>query len=201
MTNSSINNQGRWIIVVGGIVLASGLALTAFGIGRFVFEILDGKTDALQQMKAPGTATVEINKPGPIVIYQESLSTVGNERQNYGSDLRRMSVSARDENGQSVAVAPVDSTERYQIGDRKGISVWKFEAPVSGNYTVEIQLPSGMQGEFDIAVGPSMLSGGISSLLGSFLGLFGGIALDALGSILIIVGMIMRSRSKRRTSR
>jgi len=62
---------------------------------------------------------------------------------------------------------------------------------------VETKLPPGMQGQFDIAVGLSMFSGGVS-WLAFFIGLFCGIALDTLGGILIFIGVVMWSRSKRR---
>jgi hypothetical protein len=194
MTKTSRIKTGNGFLLFGGIVLVVGSALTAFGIVSF--GGLFNMTGGLQRIKAPGKATVKIEKAGPILIYQEATSTIASRTPNYGSaPLRRMTVAARDENGRDVAVVPVDSTERYEVGDRNGISVWKFEAPAAGNYTVETELPSGMQGEFDIAVGPSNMSGGLSSLLGIFIGLIGGGALDTLGLVLIIIGFVMRSRS------
>jgi uncharacterized membrane protein len=194
MTKTSKIKKGSGFIVFGGILLAVGLALTAFGVASF----FGNSTGGLQQIKAPGKATVKIDKAGPILIYQEETSPIGSRAPSYGSaPLRRMKVAARHENGQDVAVVPVDSTETYEVGDRNGISVWKFEAPVAGNYTVETELPSGMQGEFDIAVGPSNMSGALSSLLALFIGLIGGSALDTLGLVLIIIGFVKRSWSKR----
>jgi hypothetical protein len=195
MTKTSKIKKGSGFIVFGGILLAVGLALTVFGIASFFGNRTAGR---LQQIKAPGKATVKIDKAGPIIIYQEETSPIGSREPSYDSaPLRRMKVAARHENGQDVAVVPVDSTESYKVGDRSGISIWKFEAPMAGNYTVETELSLGMQGEFDIAVGPSNMSGTLSSLLALFIGLIGGSVLDTLGLVLIIIGFVNRSRFKR----
>jgi hypothetical protein len=193
MTKTSKIKKGSGFIVFGSILLAVGLALTTFGIASFFGNRAAG---GLEQIKAPGKATVKIDKAGPIIIYQEETSPIGSREPSYDSaPLRRMKVAARHENGQDAAVVPVDSTETYEVGDRKGISIWKFEAPAAGNYTVETELPSGMQGEFDIAVGPSHMSGALSSLLALFIGLIGGSALDTLGLVLIIIGLVKLTRS------
>jgi hypothetical protein len=195
MTKTTKIKKGSGFIVFGGILLAVGLALTAFGLASFFGNRTAG---GLEQIKAPGKATVKIDNAGSIIIYQEETSPIGSRAPSYDSaPLRRMKVAVSHENGQDVAVVPVDSTEIYEVGNRKGISVWKFEAPVAGNYTVETELTSGMQGEFDIAVGPSNMSGALSSLLVFFIGIVGGGVLDTLGTVLIVIGFVMRSTSKR----
>ncbi len=193
MTKTSKIKKGSGFIVFGGILLAVGLALNVYGVASFFGNRAAGE---LQQIKAPGKATVKIDKAGPIIIYQEETSPIGSREPSYDSaPLRRMKVAVRHEDGQDVAVVPVDSTEIYEVGNRKGISIWKFEAPVAGNYTVETELSSGMEGEFDIAVGPSHMSGALSSLLALFIGLIGGSALDTLGIVLIVIGFVKLLRS------
>ena len=81
MTKTSKIKKGSGFIVFGGILLAVGLALTAFGVASF----FGNSTGGLQQIKAPGKATVKIDKAGPILIYQEETSPIGSRAPSYGS--------------------------------------------------------------------------------------------------------------------
>lgn len=193
MANTSQIKQGRGFFVIGAILLAAGLALTVYAVASFAGFLFGA--NQLPRIKAPGKGTVKIEKPGRVLIYQEYTTPKGIRTPNNGSALKKMTVVARDENGRELAVVPADITESYTIGSRNGISVWMFEAPEAGNYTVETRLPSGMRGEFIISVGSSMVGGAFVSLLIAIVGLLVGGALDTIGTVLILIGVV-KSRRK-----
>ena len=197
MRSESTVKPGPWIFVLGGVVLTVGMVLTVYGVVTFLSYMFSMGEDT-QQFKAPGNATITVDKPATILIYQEWMETPGRQSDQSGAALRQMTCVARDESEQEIAVGPVTATETYQIGKRKGISVWQFEAPTPGSYTLDIQAPQEYQGEIDVAAAPSMLYGSLKEWLTFFVALFGGIAADTVGGMLIVIGLIMRSRSKSR---
>ncbi len=186
---------GCWIYVLGAFFFLVGLAVGTFSVVKFVSG-MTRMTDNLQQIKAPGAGTVNVKRPGRIVIYHEWQSNLDGRQYNNSGGWGKMSCKVKDDNGNDIAVDNVKMNENYSLGNRSGVAVWQFDAPAAGKYTVETKLPRGGQGEYVLAVGPSVMKDLLPTMGAFFVGLFCGLGGFVIGLILVVVGLVMRSRSK-----
>ena len=187
------SKSGLVLCFIGALILAVGLVVTTYGVLAFIGNMADTSTP--QKFKAPGKTTLTVEEPARIMIYHEWKSSPGKD-QYTGFNPDILTFSVLDQGGKEVLVNKARSTETYKIGDLNGVSKWEFDASTVGEYTVTTQVPQDIQAEFNLSMGPSLLKEGMTSLLTSILAIVvGGIA-DTIGMVLVIIGLLMRLKSK-----
>lgn len=189
--------QGGVALTIGAILLAVGLIAGGVLVYRGVRHIADTVND-YQRVPARSGGTVELDDAGTYLLFYERRGMGSIERTGYTPAI----ITAPD--GQTVQLRYDRVEENYTFGGREGRKVGRFEAPIPGTYRItplsfdsfgaefDDMVPNGGDGWF--AIGPEGPASGVIAILG---GVLGGGALAVLGVILLVVGGVRRSRSKR----
>ncbi|MGB5100734.1 MAG: hypothetical protein WBN94_09085 [Methanothrix sp.] len=162
-----------------------GLAVLIIVIGFLAFaaSIYSGITDAengLLQMAAPGSADLFLSEPGEYIIFYENNSYLNGTFYSTGEQISGLRILVKEKaTGLYSATYPAKSSFTYSLGSRSGRSVMAFTAPRAGVYQLNASY-SGRSGQnVVLAVGKGMVEGILSSIMISFLALFGSIAIAA----------------------
>lgn len=187
------STSGLVLCFIGALILAGGLVVTTYGVLAFIGNIADPSTP--QKFKAPGETTLTVEEPAKIIIYHEWKSSHGKDRYTgFNPDILTFSV--LDQRGKEIPVNKTNSTETYKIGDLNGVSKWEFDASTVGKYAVTTQVPQNSQAEFNLSMGPSFYKEGMTSSLTSILAMVVGGICNTIGMVLVIIGLVMRIKSK-----
>lgn len=183
-----VATTGYWIS--GAILLVGcGVAIVWFAL-TVVGQI--NAPDDFDRIAIPGTRTLTLDDGEWVVYYESTLD--------WGTYYTPPSVTVSDASGRDVALRYSSSQNTYTRGERRGESLWSFDAPTPGAYTIDVATvgePASTRGG-QIAVGRPLFSGA------AIAGILGSIALGAVsfvaGLIVLIVTIVRRGRAQRALS-
>jgi hypothetical protein len=167
------------VLLLLGIV--GGAVLTVIGVTRIASEFE-------RTVDVPGTATFNL-PAGDYGVYVLSSSSGG----------LTPTVTITDPSGNTVTQRSGDANFNGNSNSQTVRSLSQFTARTSGNYTVEAESSSSSRTSTSqtVSVGapPSALVGSVAALLGG--GLCGGGLFVLVGLILLIVGLVSRSKGRK----
>lgn len=175
----------------GGGLIWTGVILLVLGVvGGIVLVVLAATNIGSQfdrQVNVPGRASFNLNS-GDYGVYLISSS----------STFSTPDVTITDPSGNEVALRRGDSNFNGNSGSNSVRSINEFTATTSGSYTVNAIGGSSTVNQ-QVAIGPP-----VSGLVGAVGLIFGGICGGGLfalvGLILLIVGLVSRSRGKKQAA-
>ncbi len=182
---------GRWVYALAGGFLLVGILGGALIVGGLV----QGAGE-LEQMVAPGEATIRFDEPGAHGLFYESSSVFEGDTFTGPPSVPPLDVVVIDQSsGEEIVVRPpFGETFTYNFGDRSGELIGKFEIERPGDYTLRA---TGAEPEVVLAAGPYSFGGFFASVGGIILCAF----LAFVGAVLLIVFFfVRRSNRKRMTS-
>ncbi|MFN8040272.1 MAG: hypothetical protein U0Q07_13755 [Acidimicrobiales bacterium] len=182
--------KGKGVVI--GIVLIV-LSFVVFGAGIAVFAVALSGISTDFRTVGSGTSSVQLSA-GEHGVYSTR------------SNFTAPDVSIKGPNGEDVAITNSSSSSTYTVNSDSYNGIGTFNAPSSGTYTVTVTPDSISTGsgfssssKSTVAIGPSIsaLGGTVALALG---GIFGGIGLGSvlfiIGVIVLIVGLVRRSKAK-----
>jgi len=190
---------GTWLYWLAGVMAAAAVALLVVGIVGFAGKIT-GIGKGLQQVVAPGTAALTLDKPGTYTIYHEHQSAVGGRTYSNPQGLSDLTVTVVSKaTGQSANLRGASMSETYTFGSRQGVAVWQFDIDAAGEYDLSAVYAAEAGGpEVVLAVGPPVLGGIKGMILGLGGGICGFVVLGAGALAIFIVTILKRGSAKRR---
>lgn len=188
--------RGRAAIWFGAVLIALGIV---GGVGLVVAgarTIVTG-VDALERVPIDGGGSVEIDGAKTVTVYGErdvrSSAPTTYRSSTSGGPVPEIDVTMIDGAGVEVPVRFVPGSQEYQSDGHWGTRIGKFDAPAAGTYTVRIDGGPDVDRYDSIAVGDIEAPG----LVLVAVGILGGGLVVLAGLIVLIVGLIRRSRAKR----
>lgn len=188
--------RGRGLIVWGAVLMVVGLVAGVVSVILLVSGVVGGLADALTAPSHPTPArvTVDAQRTGTYFVYE----LTGSRRQDGPTVTNGGSVTVGPADVQVTApdgsTVPVRATSENETLDR-GSAVYTgavaFDVDAAGTYVVEVATP-----DTRIAVAPS-LGAALTSAGGWLLGFPLAGLLLVVGLVLLIVGIVQRSRSRR----
>ena len=175
---------GRGQIIAGVVMLLAGPVLAAVGIVGLIYAGAHFVTSYSAPEMTPVTLTQSLDGGSTYAVFQLAD---GSTAQISADDVKVTGPTG------TVPVVPVGSDQTYTTGDSLFSAVVDFEPPQSGTYEVAVDAPNAT-----VVVGPSLGS------VGRFAVWIGAIVLGGLlflaGIVLLIVGLVRRSSSRRTPS-
>jgi len=175
-----------WFVVAGLIAIAGFVAAWLY-----LWPRLGAVDEGMIRVVVPGSATLDLVKPGKYTIFHERQSVV--DGQFYASDSvagLRVGLIAEGTNA-PVRIEPGTSTS-YSMGSRQGSSIFAFTIDRPGRYRLTTSLTNG---QAVLAIGQGMV-GAIFSMVGMTIAIaFGGVAIAG-----IIAGLTIWQRMKPKTT-
>lgn len=169
-------------------LLIVGPAIYSFVVG------LDGITDGLLRVRAPGSTEVTLEKGTWTVFYEWQGEFEGVDFIT-SSEFPGMEASATAPDGTEIPVRGLSGSYDYSIGGRTGFGVGELDVPVSGDYVFNAELlDSDDDGQYVLGLGKDVGRSTVLLVVGIF-GMIGGALLTFLAWLIVI---IMRSRGKKR---
>lgn len=169
-------------------LLIVGPAIYSFVVG------LDGITDGLLRVRAPGSTEVTLEK-GTWTVFYEWQGEFEGEAFLTSSEFPGMEASATAPDGTEIPVRGLSGSYDYSIGGRTGFGVGELDIPVAGDYVFNAELlDSGDDGQYVLGLGKDVGRSTVLLVVG-IIGMIGGALITFLAWLIII---IMRSRAKRR---
>lgn len=162
-----------------------GLAVLIIFIGFFAFaaSIYSGITDAqssLLRMVAPASADLFLSEPGEYTIFYENNSYVNGKFYSTGEQMPGLQIHVRDEaTGSDLVTYPANGGVTYSLDSRSGRSIMAFRIEHAGSYQINASYPGKEGPAVVLAVGKGTIEGILSSIMISFVALFGSIAIAA----------------------
>lgn len=182
---------GRKWYVVAALVFLVGLSV--FGV--FLFLRIRELTEGFQQVVVPGSAEIAVEEPGRWTIYHETGGSIDGTY--YGaSDLTGLQIVVASPSGQPLDLVPPGVNESYTIGGRRGVAIFRFEAPEPGTYRLEASYPGGQAGNTGVlTVGRGFTWSIVWTVLGAIAIAMASVCLALL---IAIVTFVQRYRARRR---
>ena len=189
-----------WYWIAG--LLAIGSIAAAVALFVSAGDNVDSLTDVVSELTpldAPGETTVTLEAGDEQAIYRQVRSAVGPIGSGPG-DASRLRCQVTDPSGGPVGLGQSLGISTLSLNRERYVAEFNFDAAVSGEYRVACLTPRGAA--LSLLIGPEIDIGEVFGLVG---GVFGGIAILALGLIgaiaIVIPVAIMRSNHKRRLAR
>jgi hypothetical protein len=181
MTGSGPSKKGY---LLGGLIMAVGVigAIVWFAVG---FTSFADTIDGFQRVSANGQGEVTFDETGGYVVYYEAP---GADDGDIPDGQVLLTPADSDE---PVPLERYDSELSYNDGDHSGYAVVTFDIDQPGAYILE----SESDGNGDLAVGRSVASKLVTTLVGSFA--LGGLGV-VVGAILLIVTYVRRRNARTR---
>ena len=177
----------------GWYVLAAVLAITGATVaGLFIYHRVTTMTGRLIQVVVPGEAALPL-QPGSYTIFHEYRSEVDG-RVYSANSLAGLHVELRAPDGRRIALTSPSGTSRYTIAGRAGVSVFTFEAPAQGIYSLTAAYEDGArQPQTVLAIGTGFVMEILTTVAISLALIFGGIG----GAVAIIIPTALARRRAR----
>ncbi len=181
--------RGKALIWVGIVMMVLGVVIAGFSgyqavAGSGVVDTMTAPT-----VGVPGTV-VQSLQPGRYVVYESRGYT--RQYQGYGAGRLTPSDITVSGPGGSVPVSPVSMTETVTRGDNTYVGVAAFDAGSAGDYRITISSDSPGQ----VIIGPG-LGSSFARAFGWLLAVGLGALVGLVGLVLLIVGIVKRSRKPR----
>ncbi len=167
-------------VVVFGIGIIGGIALVVV----FALGIIRLGSD-LERVVVPGSQELELSETGTYTIFYEYESTVGGVDYSTGSTPPNLRIEIeRVDDGADIPVRSAGFSTNYDLWDRAGESIRRFDVDRPGTYLITAEYADGSDGEeIVLAIGEGV-GRGILTSVGAFLGagfLFCAMTLLAIG--------------------
>lgn len=175
--------RGRIPLRLAAIFGVIGLALAITGIVLIVNSPLS-KTGDFPRVAINEQTSVRLERTGGYVIYFETPSG--------GSHSANIQVQVLDPSGDPVGLKRYGNTLTYDVDGRHAEAAFTFRASESGRYEVNSS-SSDAPGGAQLSFGESVANG----IVGGVLTFIPGLLLVIVAVILLIVGLVRRSRHKR----
>lgn len=173
------------LLVLAGIVL--GVALVVAGAHQFTSSFRE-----MQRVSTAAGGTISIEDPGTYRVFLERPDPSGSGGATFTPAAPQVTI--LDPAGTVVPVGPDAVSETYTYAGRQGRKLGRFQAEQPGTYRIRVTAVDGGSPSNFVAVGRRGPSSALAPILG---GVFGGLAVVAIGVILLIIGGVRRSRSRR----
>jgi hypothetical protein len=176
--------SGALLMVLGAILVVVGIVGTVSAAAKFVSDLGAVAT-------TPATITRDLNAGTTYAVYVEATGGTGTNGDPFTSDVSASDITVTGPDGSNVTVNDMGSST--QTVDNNGSTfgaLVTFTAPTSGQYKIDV---AGSGGK--VLVAPDVLAIGKSFALAAFIPV--GILVGLLGLVLLIVGLVRRSSSKR----
>lgn len=175
--------RGRGLVIAGGVMIALaiiGVVVTLLlGVGGVA-----GAAASLQRVPAASGGTVRIDEPGTYAVFVEGAT---------GTALTAADLEVTGPDGQSRPVTPAGGVT-YELEGVDGAQVGTVLLDVAGAYRIE---PVATARGGGLAIAPEGLVGGlVGGILLLVLGILGCVLVGIVGIVLLIVGLVRRSRSR-----
>jgi hypothetical protein len=184
---------GRTCLRLGGIFLGISL-LMAVILGLVTYFLILRSFDH-QRIVAPGTDTFQIERTGSYRIFHEHSTTLNGRSIRQTTPPDGLEVQLLDPRGQQVSLSP-SSGETYSYMSSEGTSLFSFDAPHVGTYTLTATLEDGDPGPVVLTIGRGMMRF-VGGLFAVICGGFITVPLAIAGIILLIIGLVQRSSAPR----
>ncbi|MCW5748324.1 MAG: hypothetical protein KIT36_19205 [Alphaproteobacteria bacterium] len=177
-----------WYVVAAVVLVAAVVAAVWLAVAR-----VGGMQGGLTQIVVPGSADLELTRPGTYTIFHERTSQVDG-RIFSSSDISGLRVAVRSvANGRAIAVRRPTGSTSYNFSGRSGQSVLAFDIDAPGTYRLTAGYDDGRtRPQAVLAVGTGFVSGLLATIALSF-----GIALAgvAVAMVIFIVVLLKRRRA------
>ena len=167
---------GRWLYGLAAVIIVAGWALFVV----ILWKSLSGLDEGLQQVVVPGTAQLNLAKPGSYTIFHEYESVVGNRIYSSSRGVPGLECTLRSKaTGAPVELSGSHSNSTYSLPSRSGVSLLDFRIEHPGIYVLSASYPAGQEGgEVVLAVGQGFGLRIVTGILGSLAVVFGCIGLS-----------------------
>lgn len=185
--------KGKGLIWTGAVLLVVGMVLVVAGIVGVVASAASLVSGFGSPVTTPTTVTRTLESGTTYAIYERSslASGAGTESDPLLATVSPADVTVTGPGGVQVPVTdPGAMTQTFTNGGTQYFAVATFDAPASGSYEITIASEGA-----ELLIAPSFSAFGRSIAWVAAIGLGGLLAL--LGLILLIVGLVRRSSSKR----
>ena len=113
---------GRWLYGLAAVIFVAGWALFAV----VLWKSLSGIGEGLQQVVVPGTAELNLPKPGKYTIFHEYKSVVSNRIYSMSQDISGLECSLRFKaTGAPIKLSTSLTNSTYSVGGRSGASLYR----------------------------------------------------------------------------
>ena len=167
---------GRWLYGLAAVIFLAGWALFAV----ILWTSLSGLDEGLQQVVVPGSAELNLAKPGGYTAFHEYESVVGSRIYSGDRNVPGLECSLKSKpTGASVQLSRSTASTSYSTGGRSGVSFLDFRIDQPGVYEFSAEYPNGAAGpEVVLAVGQGVGLRIVTGILGSLAVVFGCIGLS-----------------------
>lgn len=181
--------RGKGLIISGSVLLAVAVAVGIVGIVGVVGVVT--RPNGYDRVAAGESRTLHL-AAGKWVLYYESYSDHGSSTT---GRFAAPPVRITGAGGQAVRLGFYMTDATYDVNGRHGVAIYTFSTDRAGDYRVAVGR-SGSPGAH-IAVGHSFAAG----LVGWISAIGAAVVVFLLGLVLLTVGLVIRSRSKRDIAR
>jgi hypothetical protein len=184
--------KGKGLIISGAVLLVLGLVLGVAGIAGTIGAATRLVSSLGTPTATPATITKTLDAGTTYAVYAEATAGTGTTDDPFTADVSVSDISVTGPDGSSVPVNDISSSVTQTIDNNGGTfgAVGTFTPPITGEYTVKVA-GSGAS----VAVAPDVLS--IGKSFASIALIPVGFLVGLVGLILLIVGLVRRSSSKR----
>lgn len=163
MENQKIK-PSRWYFVLAAGIFLAGIVIAALVIGSSAegffkdFDADMGKV--MQRVIVPGSGELDLSEAGSYTIFYEYRSEVNGVKYQTGSNLPDMNCSLTAGETEVMILPSVSQAHyHFDLQDRAGIAVMKFEIEQPGTYTLACEYTDGSERpEIVLAVTKAFLS-------------------------------------------
>jgi len=184
--------KGTILLWLGGLLVLAGIVLGVLLVISGVRSISD-RVNGLQRVPLATGGPIEISDPGTYRVYLERADLSPSLNVDSRVIVIR-AVQVRTPSGGLVALQPDPIAETYNFSGHHGRKIGRFRADRPGRYRLVVQEFTGSSRIGQLAVGRRGPTGAVATILG---GVFGGGAMVVVGIVLLIIGGVRRSRSRR----
>lgn len=181
---------GKKWYVVAFIILVLFVVPSLLGF----LEGLDGITDGLTRVRAPGETELTLEE-GEYIIFYEWSGEIDGESFSTSSEFPGMEAAVFDSDGSEIPVTSSPADFEYNWGGNSGFSVGEVDIPEDGDYVFSAEHldPTNTQ-EYVLALGKDLPRSTVLLVVGII-----GMAAGAFIAFVIwLIVIILRSRAKRR---
>jgi hypothetical protein len=169
-------SPGVWRYGLAVLIIIIGFA----GFAGFMYQGVSIMHNDLIQMKAPGTAMLNLSEAGEYTVFYENRSFLDGNIYDTPEQIPDLHVSITEvATGSDLAVHASDESITYGLGDRSGRSIMAFEIIRPGLYQVNASYSKGKGENVVLAIGKGIAQGMLSSIIFSISALVFSIALAA----------------------
>ncbi|MGH2806798.1 MAG: hypothetical protein ACRDKT_05955 [Actinomycetota bacterium] len=164
------------------------------GSGWLLYSGISGVAAGLERVTGPGSGDVDLDKTGTYTVFYEYESVLEDgSRLVWFSEPPPMQVTLTTPAGAEIPMETSVGNFNYDTGARAGRSIGKFEVTEVGIHTLEIDYDEGPE-NLVLALGHEKGKATIKTVFG----IIGILVSGMIASIIFIIVVIMRSRSKNR---